>query len=30
VQREKNGGIVDGFVGAIPEEEVKGWLNKNI
>jgi len=26
----KNGAVVDEFIGAIPEEQVKEWLNKNI
>ena len=30
VKMFKNGGVVDEFIGAIPEEQVKEWLDKNI
>lgn len=30
VKMFKKGKIVDGFVGAIPEESVKEWLDKNL
>ena len=30
VKMFKNGKVVDGFVGAIPEPNVKEWLNKNL
>ncbi len=30
VKMFKNGKIVDEFVGAIPESQIKNWLNKNI
>jgi len=30
VKMFKDGKIVDGFVGAIPEDNVKGWLDKNL
>ena len=30
VKMFRNGKVVDGFIGAIPEPNVKEWLNKNL
>lgn len=30
VKMFKNGNVVDEFVGAIPEEQIKEWLDKNL
>jgi len=30
VKMIKNGEVVDEFTGALPEEEIKGWIDKNI
>jgi putative thioredoxin len=30
VKMFKNGDIIDEFIGALPEEQIKGWLDKNL